>query len=46
MALPDKEPTPDERELMQRSKASSVGPWVVGALIGIVALVAYVIFAV
>lgn len=45
MTLPDKEPTPSERASMQRSKGSSVGPWVILMLIGIAAAAAYAIFA-
>ena len=45
MTLPDKEPNPDERKLMEGSKGSSVGPWVIILLIVIGAVVAYALFA-
>ena len=46
MTLPDKEPNREERQLMEGSKGSSVGPWVVLLLIGIAGFGAYALFAI
>lgn len=43
--LPPRDPDPDERDLARRSGASALGPWLTVGVIALVAVAAFVTFA-
>ena len=43
--LPPREPTPEDRELVRRSRLGALGPWLIVALILLAAVLAFTLFA-